>query len=248
MTGLFWGLIAFDLDGEKAIEEWARMSRGICMPPTWVTYSGGGGQHIWFRLPANWTKPLPKAEIWRPTFPAPRVKGEAAIERLCDKSLVMFPPSIHPRTGVTYVFEHPLRKPPKMRWPAVAPAWVMALQPLKAPVVVPVVEPTVPLEPLQDRPGAFLDRDEVLSRIHDKVSLAASWGLRIAGRARDSGWLPCRAIDREDSRPSAAFHRESGIYTDRGSGRTLSLFDLMIAFGRATDFRDAKARLADQFC
>ena len=120
MTGRHWRLLVIDLDGPEARERWGALGS---TPRTWVTHSGGGGQHLWFRLPADYPQPLPKCFLWQ---------GDGkhqAIERLCDLSLMMAPPSIHPTTGQRYRFLSPGQSPQRLPLPADCPAWVLRLAP-----------------------------------------------------------------------------------------------------------------------
>jgi hypothetical protein len=53
----------------------------------------------------------------------------------------------------------------------------------------------------------------------DFLEVAGELGLRIVGDRPDhDGWVACRAIDREDRKPSASFNVFSGYYVDHGSG------------------------------
>jgi hypothetical protein len=223
MTGRHWRLLVFDLDGPAASEHWETLGRS---PRTWVTQSGGGGRHLWFRLPAGYPHKLPKAFVW---------KGEgehSAIERLCDQSLVMAPPSIHPKTGNRYVFADRANSPFGLPMPADCPDWVLRLRPLvtrKAPELV------------AQRPSYRPRVSAPLSA--DPVTLARSWGVRFTGRVNGRGWAECHAIDREDSRPSAAVHVDSGAYVDLGSGLKLSLAGLGVTLHQFHDIRDALSQL-----
>lgn len=217
MTGRHWRLIVIDLDGAEAISHFATL--GTC-PRTWVVTSGGGGRHLWFRLPDKFPRPLKKAVLW---------KGEgshSAIERLCDQSLVMAPPSIHPTTGRRYRWAAKGQSPFGLAAPAMLPRWILAL-----PVVRPEKAPT--------RTARQMPRFAV----HDPVGLAQGWGLRVAGRARSSGWVPCHAFDRDDDHPSAAIHEESGFYVDSGSGNRLRFPELAVALGAYFTVEDAAREL-----
>jgi hypothetical protein len=227
MTGRRWRLLVIDLDGLEARDRWARMGR---CPRTWETHSGGDGLHLWFSIPTE-GPPLPKAMLW---------KGEgehAAIERLCDRSLVMAPPSIHPKTGRRYRFTARRCSPLGMPTPAPCPAWVLALEPLRAELPEPatVARPAFKMRATGNLPG----REEVLAMVPDKIGVARSWGVRFHGRRSPSGWHPCHSIDREDNTPSAAVHEATGCYVDLGSGRRLSYFDLAITLGVYRDFAEA---------
>lgn len=219
MTGRRWRLLVIDLDGPEAPAKWAAM--GHC-PRTWETHSGGDGRHLWFRLPDSYDRPTPKAFLWRG-------EGEhSAIERLCDRSLIMAPPSIHPVTGARYRFRAG-RSPKDLPMPATCPAWVLDAKPIEQP------RPARATKPLPRIDWSMLG---------DKAALAAEWGLRIAGPARESGWVPCHAIGREDRTPSAAIHQESGYYLDSGSGLRLRLPELAVELGRYPTVNDAIRELA----
>lgn len=215
MTGRHWGLLVIDLDGPEAVERWAGMGR---TPRTWISHSGGGGRHVWLSIPRH-GRPLPKAFLW---------KGEgshSAIERLGDKSLVMAPPSIHPKTGRRYTWLDRANSPVGIGKPAPCPAWVLDLAPVVAEGAnVPIVAYGRPGRGQGPRPDW---RERIASL--DVPSLVRSWGLRTVGEPRSSGWISCHAYGREDRRASAAIHAESGFYVDSGTGERMSLFDLAAA-------------------
>ncbi len=235
VAGRYWRLLVIDLDGDEARERWAGWGR---TPDTWVTHSGGGGWHLWFRLPAGYPAPLRKSFLWRGD-------GEhRAIERLCDRSLVMAPPSIHPATAERYRFLDPRHSPKRLAMPADCPAWILGLEPLDSSPPAPHFAMPRPKLRRPDRPVIGpIDRERVLASIPDKIGLARSWGVQFAGRPSQSGWVPCHAVDREDRNPSAAIHAESGQYVDLGSGLRLSLFDLGVFRGVYRDWRDAATDL-----
>ena len=232
MTGRFWRLLVIDLDGPEAIELFTRKGR---IPRTWQSHSGGAGRHVWFRI-SNDLPDMPKAFLW---------KGEGkheAIERLCDRSLVMAPPSIHPGTGKRYQFVQGLPNPLNSV-PAMAPAWVLALKPIQpAASVPPPATIRTPAPRIKHVAGRY-HRADVIASIPSIPALAASWGVRIAGKATQRGWVPCHAVDRQDDRASAAIHVQSGQYVDRGSGVSLSLFDLAARLGIYHDWQDALQQL-----
>jgi hypothetical protein len=229
-----WRLIVIDLDGKQAQERWDRMGRS---PRTWCSHSGGGGRHLWFRLPEGLTEPISKAFLWKGD------EKHEAIERLCDHSLVMAPPSIHPRTGRRYRFEDKWHSPLGMGLPADCPAWVLRLRP--------VVQDSFKFL-LSDSDRAIraaistpktMDRDEVIRSL-DIIGIARSWGIKFDGKPTQKGWCPCKAFDRDDKTPSAAIHRKAGVYVDKGSGLKLSFFDLAVAIAGFPDWRSAKNALA----
>jgi hypothetical protein len=219
MTGRHWRLLVIDLDGPEAPERFKRMGR---TPRTWATHSGGNGVHLWFMLAPGIERELPKAFLW---------KGEeshSAIERLCDRSLVMAPPSIHPKTGNRYRFRSSWESPEKLPMPAACPAWILEAKP---------IESAPKIKPMRR------DAADLIGSIPHKVDIARSWGVRFTGRPTQKGWWPCHAIDREDRTASAAVHQDSGFYVDQGSGERLSFIDLGIRMGAFMDFKDAMTRL-----
>lgn len=231
MTGTFWRLLVIDLDGAAAIAEWERVVRDSRVP-TWISYSGGNGRHVWYGLPKDFPR-TPKVTLW---------KGEGkhnAIECLCDQSLVVAPPSIHPVTGARYQFvskrQSPLGLPKPAMLPHAARRYILgtiAAQRKEIEARLPATLPTA-------RFGG--------SRIAERLpvlQLAKSWGLRITGNPDKNGWYPCRAIDREDRNPSASFHGTTGHYFDHGPNLSLSLFDLAAALGAYPSGREAFADLA----
>ncbi len=233
MAGIHWRLLVIDLDGEEAQRRWDRMGRH---PKTWVSHSGGNGIHLWFRLKEDCSIELPKAILW---------KGEGKhnmIERLCDRSLVVAPPSIHVKTGKRYRFLDKWHSPLGIGLPADCPVWVLRLQPIAMESVScqamssterRVVIPT----------SKQMDRNEVLRSI-DIIGIARSWGIRFDGKPTQKGWMPCHAYDRQDRTASAAIHRTAGIYVDKGSGLKLSFFDLAVAIAGFKDWREACEALA----
>lgn len=240
MTGRRWRLLVIDLDGPQA-REWF-YGRGRPVPRTWATHSGGDGLHLWFRLAERSSVELPKAFLWR---------GEgdhAAVERLCDRSLIVAPPSIHPKTGRRYRFLDKAHSPISLPQPAPCPAWILDLPPIEKERperahVPPVAAPTRVDSSLSGRYRAA----EVLEVIQDKVGLAESWGLRVASRRPNaSGWCPCHAIGREDRTPSASISIESGRYWEPGE-RSIGLFDLAVQLGAYADWRDAVGDLGRRF-
>lgn len=242
VCGRRWDLFVIDLDGPEAQSRWRDMGDPV---RTWVSHrEGGHSRHHWFRIPGWFRGPIRKGFVWRGEEKAV-AEGEHerdAIEVLGEKSLVVAPPSRHVVTGGHYRFINEDHSP-LAGSPAVAPRWIMDLIPKQA------ERPRLPA--IRPRPrkivldGEMLpSRGEILGRIHDKIGLARSWGVRVTGRVSPTGWAECHAIDRPDDKPSAAIHRETGIYTDRGSGVSMSLFDLQVATGHAHDFDDARARLA----
>ena len=147
---------------------------------------------------------------------------------MCDKSLVMAPPSIHPKTGNRYKWVDKWRSPFKMPAPAPCPRFVLEAPATSAATSAPLVAHSI-VQPARtpQRPSWTA----TIEAIPDIPSLVRSWGVRTVGQPRSTGWLPCHAVDREDSRPSAAIHVRSGYYVDSGSGLKLGLVDLAVVLG-----------------
>jgi hypothetical protein len=238
MTGRHWRLLVIDLDGPAALAWWAGLPRA--KPKTWVTHSGGGGQHWWFSLPENYPHPLPKAVLW-----ADGAK-HSQVDRLCDRSLVMAPPSIHPRTGKRYQFLDTWHSPARLPMPAMCPNWVLAMPDITPRRVIEMRPAEAVARHSGPVPGGRYRAEDVRAAIPDVIGLAASWGVKFTGRVRD-GWHECRALDREDRNPSAAVNAVTGTYKDLGSGLGLGLFDLAAACGQGSDWREAVAILGERY-
>lgn len=242
MTGRHWGLLVVDLDGPEAVAAWERLCPRC--PRTWVSHSGGGGRHVWFSVPKG-GPPLPKAVLWRPDPSQPRAKGEPAVERLCDRSLVMAPPSVHPTTGRRYRWLAG-RSPLDVPLPAPCPASVLRLAPVLPPR--PATPFAVPAAPgsVSRRFAVPAAAADVLAAVADKAGLARSWGLRIASRPNAAGWCQCHAVGREDRNPSASFHAETGRYWEPDLG-TVGLFELAARLGAYATWGDARDALAARY-
>jgi hypothetical protein len=235
MLGVSRRLMVIDLDGPESIKWFDSLN--YFKPKTWVTHSGGNGQHHWFLLPPNWQRPLRKAVLW-----AGDGKHSAA-ERLCDGSLIVAPPSIHVVTGERYRFRSPAESPKKLPYPAIVPRWLLDLPPI-TPEIAPIVRPTRKFQiPISvDSQGHYRACD-VREAIPDKIKLAASWGVNFGSIDKTREWVPCHAFNRDDKVKSAAVSKVTGGYNDKGSGLRLGLFDLAVALGIYTDWRDAVADL-----
>jgi hypothetical protein len=248
MTGRRWRLAVIDLDGPEANE--ALPTLGPTMPRTWIGVSGGGGRHLWFTVPDG--PPLPRRLLWG-VWDDLACQGRGgwhkrkAIEFLGDRSLVMAPPSIHPRTGRPYRFLQGF-SPREQYWPAILPRWVIDLPTAKPPES-PRDDPKLVWCPTHRRksydkalPHHVTGRD-VLAAIADKVAVARSWGVRVlAETAGPTGWVDCHDFNRDDRHPSARFHPGAGLFWRPGE-RSLSLFDLGVATGHYANWRDCCAEL-----
>lgn len=237
MCGARWGLAVVDLDGETARDVWSMMGLYHETPRTWSVKTGGGGWHLWYRLPEGLTS-FPKRTVWR----SEGVR-HSAIDVLGDNSLVIAPPSLHVTTRRRYEFSV---GPAEMPTPAMMPDWMIHLpavptRPIPARVAPIGLSPRLPAS----MRGVYHTR-AVLAAIRDKAALAASWGLRLTGKRRGD-WLECHSVVREDEHPSAGFSRVSGYYCEPGAPLHLSLFDLAVGLGQFTDWREACNALGHQY-
>ncbi|MCG3134343.1 MAG: hypothetical protein HMLKMBBP_01648 [Planctomycetes bacterium] len=84
------------------------------------------------------------------------------------------------------------------------------------------------------------------------LDLPAVYGTWLTGKESGAGWLECRdpASASGDQHPSAGVadgtgQAERGAFHSHISGKTLSVFDFLVAHGGASDFRAACARIAE---
>jgi hypothetical protein len=249
MTGRRWGLVVIDLDGPEAIAHWPSMGKSPAR--TWVTHSGGDGQHHWFAVPTSGPA-IPSGRLWGIWDDSARDgRGDwakhKAVEILADRKLVMVPPSIHPTTGRRYRFVGG-HSPKDIPAPAPLPRWVLGLPRLAAPrpavAAIPIPEAR---EKAPNRPatGRF-DWKAVLYHVADKIAVAQAWGLRFAStRPNPSGWCSCHRIGRDDRTPSASFHAESGRYWEADAG-SIGFFEVGVRLGHYLDWREAVADLGER--
>lgn len=88
-----------------------------------------------------------------------------------------------------------------------------------------------------------LEQIDVLAEYQRHCGLTTPNG----ARPRETGFLTCFALGREDRNPSAAINVETGVYTDSGSnGRSLSFWDAMVQFGPFRDWFEALNYFAEQ--
>ena len=231
-----WRLLVIDLDGSEAkylFKQWGKT------PRTWTVHrEDGDSWHLWFRTPADSGR-IPTKFLW---------KGDGdhqAVERICDGSQIVAPPSFHVvHRQSRYRFLNDDCSPRRLKMPADCPRWILDRKPIETrrdrPEFVPP-RPKVATRAID--PGAFISRNELLDRLHDKIGIAKEWNIRFTGKVSHDGWAECHAIGRPDHKPSAAMNIHSGVYSDRGNHESLSFFDCMIATGNAHDFEDACASL-----
>ena len=87
-------------------------------------------------------------------------------------------------------------------------------------------------------------REQILA----KLNLAAEFeamGVELVGAANEAGWMACRAVDREDSSPSAAVNVQSGHYRDLGgAGLFLGFFDFAVHLKKFSSWMVARDHYA----
>jgi hypothetical protein len=202
VLGAKWRLLVVDIDGPQATDQFRQWAVRDTTP-TWESFTDSG-IHVWYKCGPGLK--IVKRTIWDGDG------AHSAIEVLCNRSLAVAPPSIHPTRGVRYRWRMG-HGPDEMPFPTEAPGWLLrrCVEMASARTIV--------------NRGSHL---EALDGFHgDRVAYAASLGLQITGPPGETGWVPCRAFDREDRRPSAAIHRESGYYVDKGSDTKLRFTELI---------------------
>jgi len=224
LTGRRWRLLVVDCDGEEGKEWWFS---NHYHERTWVIETGGGGVHVWYRLPKNIPFEVGFATLW---------KGEGkhnAVERLCDGRQAVSPPSIHRKTGVKYRFRSKAESYERLSQPALCQPWVYEFRHEVKEAENPIL--------LKRRPNEDVgDVRDLIDSIHDKAALARSWGLDIVGdRENSDGWIPCRVFYRQDRDPSASFSPSTGNYWDADQGKVITFLELAVMLGPYTDKRDA---------
>lgn len=247
-------VVVVDLDGEQAEAAWKRICAARDYRPQgiWISKTGSGGKHLWFRLPIVMESCATRL-LWGLYDPLGGPKGDGGwlahteVKLLADGFLAVAPPSRHVKTGVEYQWMGKW-SPAVFALPAEAPGWLLDMPGLQLPVK--PVTPRLGVCPRPASPNEWKkgpDRNEVIASLppQEKLRLAVSWGLRL-GRNCDwrRGWVECHAVDREDKTPSAGFDPVTGVYHDFGSALKLSFFDLAVALGVYRDWKEAMVSVA----
>lgn len=92
---------------------------------------------------------------------------------------------------------------------------------------------------------------EILKRLDLQAELAAAGVEFVRNEPSASGWIPCRAVGREDTHPSAAVcvageNGSLGRYKDSGTGEVLSFWDLMVKLGYFRTWKEARNHYAKE--
>jgi hypothetical protein len=255
MTGRYWGLCVIDLDGAEGIEAFRAMcrARGTSEPRTWVVSNHQKeSRHLWFTLPyalKNSRQPLGRKHLWGIWDESLNDgkggwKKRAGIEFLCDKCLIMAPPSIHPVKKTRYAFIKG-KGPDVIPRPAILPTWVLTLEGMQPKKVEEksehVFRDPSKVKPVEDKPSKLpCTIDQIKEAIPFEYQ-ARLFGLRPTDKPTNSdGWKACHDIDRPDDNPSAYWKPETGqFWSPRfDDGRAIGFFDLAVELGHYANWYD----------
>lgn len=231
-------LLVLDVDNPKAASVWFGSRRPL--PNTWMTMTGSGGRHLYYRVPETWNTPIYNVDLW---------KGEGTHEEvklLGDRKHAICPPSCY--------------GPKKYKWAdgtsplqcrlAYAPYWLLREMVDKreedkyvaAPQPVITDDYVLPLV----RQSRVYDTN-LLDRIPNKLDLLVAWGLRLANqRPNSSGWLYCYRPMGKDRHPSASVRPETGQVWIAGVG-TLNFFEVTVALGVFPDVATSIKTLSETY-
>lgn len=235
-------IIVVDCDGQDAYDRWQSiMSRNGYQPDRiWIARTGGGGWHYYFSIPRN-TEGAESRQVWglwdtEGGHPGRESRGgwckHKEIRILGNKALVVAPPSVHPGTGNRYSFIEGF-SPKTTSFPSPAPSWLLDLPAVKVRQGDDEYKINTAAREIRLEVGRYgVDLNALVDAIPHKAAIAKQWGLRITGSQPDeNGWIACKAIDREDNKPSSSFNVEKGIYCDHLSGDKLGFIKLGLALG-----------------
>lgn len=268
MCGVRWNLIVVDLDGIAIPAMTNIVSRHEPLPETWQTHSPSGGVHLWFaprpdqqsctsgRIWGLWDTAGGKDcnGGWYP---------HTGIEILGDKHLVTVPPSHRGDGAYRWVKG---RSPREIAQPAVLPEWLdlMPRLPQRLTGAAPAIPRAVAASgeavavagaaPVSLTNGKWdkvrYSREEVIKAINRSramIGVAKGFGVRFASElVNDAGWCACYARSNPgvpgrsggDEHPSASFCPATGVYMEHYDRQPISLFDLGVMAGFASDWRD----------
>jgi hypothetical protein len=254
MCGRHWNLCVIDCDGADGLAKFQEMcvERNARVPKTWIVVNERSeGRHLWFSLPPvirNGPE-LGKRLLWGIWEPEGGKDGKggwkkrAAIELLCDRSLAMAPPSIHPVRRKRYSWLGG-NSPYEIARPALLPLWLLTLE-AKPPVedmgtAVPILRPLRKVAPLDKLPCTATDVKEAIQRGGGFEKQAVDWGLKIvAKRANTEGWKRCYDLGKDDH-PSASFNPTTGRFRSfkNGNERSICFFLLGVELAGYRDWYD----------
>lgn len=268
VCGVGAGLVVVDLDGDAGVEAFGRLeARHGGAPETWTVRTGSGGIHRYF-APPDGSEEVPRGRVWGRWDTAGGRHGDGdwtrheAVEVLGDQSLAIAPPSIHVETGRRYAFV-PGLSPREIARPAPLPRWIAELPRLGRPDFGggPRRKAEPPPPPAADAPrratGNRYGREAVIAAIGGRMLEAGAMaGLRFHRTTPNaSGWVPTYAVSRgagpgrsaEDTRPSASFHLDTGVYMEHYDREAISLFDVAALTRRFPTWQAARDAFGDHF-
>ena len=256
-------VVIVDLDGPEAVEAWERITfhHGYTGSKNWISTTGSGGKHLWFRL-ADDVQECPSGIIWGlwDTWGRNEIKpGQGdwckhrEIRLLADRALAVAPPSIHVDTGIPYEFDDSA-SPRVHRLPALAPEWLLGMRRLSSPRFAdPAAKVTRIPATYYKKTNRHYTREEVISALGDhKLGIAQrEWGLNVVQAIPNlNGWCSCYVPGRESpksSRPSGSFHFHDGTFQDRKDLTSLSFFDLGVVLGAFKTWQECRDSLGDRY-
>ena len=201
LPGLASRLLVLDLDGPQDMMR-AFFQDRPALPRTWQVSTGGGGLHLWLRLPHWYKRPIPNVRLWQGTG-----KHEEILV-LGDRRLASCPPTQY-GSGKMYKWTGSVN--PLTGKCGIAPQWLLGEIEDKT---------TQKKQPFTGSLTFSASRSLAPSdEIPERLSILQSYGLRLAGKPNQAGWIPCyRPGDPNDSRPSASVRIDgSVVWTSGGS-------------------------------
>lgn len=212
LPGLASRLVVLDLDGPQELVR-AYFESRPALPRTWQVTTGGGGRHIWFRLPGWWTRPVPNVRLWQ----GDGKHQEIAV--LGDRKLASCPPT---RYSVGKGYKWAGSSNPLNSRCGIAPKWLLDE----------IYEQARPKATAQGGIRNMSTREFAPSEeIQDRLKILIDCGLRLAGRENSAGWIPCyRPGDSNDRRPSASVRADGSVVwtSDKGS---VYFWDVLVLLG-----------------
>lgn len=255
VLGRRFGLVAVDLDGPHAPVAWEALAAGLPAAPTWEADTPSGGRHLYYAVAPS-GPPLATGLLWGGP-PRDGWPPHTRIDFLGERALLTAPPSVRLDPPGRYAWR-PGRSPGDLPKPAPLPGWLARLAASRSAgrgaarptglVAPPLLRRSAPPAGGPSRPR-YRIADVDLALGDDKPAVARAWGLRLASdHPYRTGWMPCRALDREDRRPSASFHAARGIYTEPLGGPcavVIPFYALGAALGAFRDWADCLNHLGD---
>lgn len=89
--------------------------------------------------------------------------------------------------------------------------------------------------------------NEFYELIIDRLDIEAKckeWNVEFTGATTSKGWAVCRAMDRDDNKPSCAINIYTGYYSDLGGGPSHPFFRFAVEYGPYSTFQEATEELA----